>query len=123
MSERPVTVVEVGSFLRSSIAAGLGDAERAELVDFLARNALSGVLIKGTGGLRKLRWARPGMGKSGGYRTVYYFHDFEAPIYAVLVYGKGKQADLTPEQRKSASTLVGELKRAIRDARGKDDVG
>jgi hypothetical protein len=117
MSERPVTVVELTSFLRSSVTAGLGDAEKAELVDFLARNTLSGVLIQGTGGLRKLRWARPGSGKSGGYRTIYYFHDFEAPLYAILVYGKGKQGDLTPEQRKSASAVVAEIKRTIRDSR------
>jgi hypothetical protein len=119
MLDRPVTVVELGSFLRSSAIAGLGDAERAELVNFLARNALSGVLIQGTGGLRKLRWARPGFGKSGGYRTIYYFHDLEAPLYAVLVYGKGKQADLTPEQRKSASTMVAEIKQTIRNSRGR----
>jgi len=120
MSERPVTVVELGSFLRSAAAAGLDDVERAGLVDFIARNALSGVLVKGTGGLRKLRWARSGSGKSGGYRAVYYFHDWEAPVYAFLVYGKGKQADLTSEQRKIVSMLIVELKQAIRGIRGRD---
>jgi len=50
-------------------------------------------LIPGTGGLRKLRWARQGAGKSGGYRAIYYIHDSEAPIYAVLAYGKNNQPD------------------------------
>src|SRR5579859_4652230 len=117
MGVRPITVVELDSFLRSGIAAGLGDQERAELVDFLARNPTAGALIKETGGLRKLRWARSGGGKSGGYRAIYYFHDEGVPIYAILVYGKGVQADLTAGQRKKAGALVTELKLAIRDRR------
>ncbi len=48
---------------------------------------------------------------------IYYFHDLDAPIYAVLVYGKGSQADLTSDQRKTASILVADLKHAIRDKR------
>jgi hypothetical protein len=117
MAFRPVTVVELGSFLRSADTAGLDSLERTSLVDFIARNPTAGVLVKGTGGLRKVRWARSGAGKSGGYRMIYYFHDLDTPIYAVLVYGKGSQADLTSDQRKTASVLVSELKQVIRDKR------
>lgn len=117
MASRPVTVVELGSFIRSAASAGLDNLERAELIDFIARNPAAGALVKGTGGLRKVRWARSGAGKSGGYRMIYYFHDLDAPIYAVLVYGKGSQADLTSDQRKTASILVADLKHAIRDER------
>ena len=117
MAVRPVTVVELGSFVRSADAVGLDHLERATLVDFIARNPTAGVLVKGTGGLRKVRWARSGGGKSGGYRTIYYFHDLDAPIYAILVYGKGTQADMTSDQRKTAGIFVAELKQAIRDKR------
>jgi hypothetical protein len=120
MGARPVTVVELGSFLRSADIAGLDERERSALVDFIARNTGAGNLVKGTGGLRKIRWARPGAGKSGGYRAAYYFHDEDAPVYAFLVYGKGAQSDLTQDQRRSAGALVAELKRAIRDVRDKD---
>jgi hypothetical protein len=95
--------------------AGLGQDERVDLVDFVARNPTAGVLVKGTGGLRKLRWARPGAGKSGGFRVIYYFHSHDTPIYVFMAYGKGTQADMTPQQRKLASILVAEIKRTFRD--------
>ncbi len=106
MAERPVTVVELSTFLRSAEAAGMDEAERGALVDHLARNPLTGALIKETGGVRKLRFARPGGGKSGGFRAVYYFHDEGAPIYAILAYGKGQQVELSPPQRKAAASRV-----------------
>jgi len=96
----------------------MSDEERSELVDFLARNPLRGDLVEGTGGLRKLRWARRGSGKSGGYRTVYFYCDDHVPIYAILVYGKGQQADLSQAQRKAAAGFVSELKRTLRAGRG-----
>jgi hypothetical protein len=47
----------------------------AELMEFrlwLAGNPLAGDVIPGAGGLRKVRWSRPGMGKRGGARVVYF---------------------------------------------------
>src|SRR5580658_508396 len=117
MTKCPVTVAELGTFLRSATAAGMTDEERAELVDHLARNPLAGDLIKDTGGLRKLRWARAGGGQSGGYRAVYYFYDEAAPIYAVYAYGKNQRADLSAEQRKAASRFIAEIKLAIKAGR------
>jgi hypothetical protein len=117
MAKRPISVVELSTFIRSAEAAGLDDEDRGALIDFLARNPLAGDVIKETGGVRKLRWAREGSGKSGGYRTVYFHCDEYAPIYAILVYGKGRQADLTPQQRQSAARFVEALKKAIRAGR------
>ena len=97
----------------------MDEAERSELVDFLARNPLAGDVIKETGGVRKIRWARPGAGKSGGFRAVYFFYDEDAPIYAILAYGKGQQAELSPKQRQAAAKFVHELKAAIRAGRSR----
>lgn len=96
----------------------MGEAERGELVNFLAQNPRAGDVIKETGGVRKLRWARAGAGKRGGYRAIYFYFDDEVPIYAILVYGKGRQADLNPAQRKAAAKFVEELKKEFRTARG-----
>lgn len=117
VTKRPIFVVELSTFIRSAEAAGLDSEDCDALIDFLARNPLAGDVIKETGGVRKLRWAREGGGKSGGYRTVYFYYDENAPIYAILVYGKGQQADLTPKQRKSAASFVEALEKAIRAGR------
>jgi hypothetical protein len=118
MDRPPITVVELPAFLRSATAAGMSDEERAGLVDFIARHPLAGDLVKETGGLRKLRWQRDGGGKSGGYRAIYYFHDHRVPIYAFLAYGKNRQADLTPAQKKAAADMVAVIKALIRERHG-----
>lgn len=54
-------------------------------------------IIRGTMGVRKLRFAANGKGKSGGVRVIYYFYDRNTAIYALLVYGKNERADMTAE--------------------------
>ena len=77
-----------------------------DTVDFLAANPTEGDEIPGLGGIRKVRFAAKGEGKSGGVRVIYYYHDDAVSLYALLIYGKGEQEELTAEQRKAASTLV-----------------
>ena len=64
-------------------------------------------MIKGSGGLRKVRWNLPGAGKRGSLRVIYYFDQPET-IYMLFMYRKNEQEDLTPEQVKS-------LKKAIKE--------
>lgn len=87
----------------------MGDAEIAEFTDFIARNPMAGVVIEGTGGIRKLRWQRPGAGKRGGARIIYFFHDLDMPIYLLLAYAKADVGDITPEQKRRMKQLVAEL--------------
>ncbi len=68
------TVVELESFLKRAKVI-MSDDERMSIVTFLAANPESGVLLGG--GLRKVRIARDGGGKSGGYRTLYVFGGVE----------------------------------------------
>ena len=65
-----------------------------------------GNVIKGTGGLGKVRWKRGGSGKSGGVRVIYYWMTEEKQIYMLFVYQKSKQEDLTPEQINNLKTIV-----------------
>ncbi len=65
---------------------------------YLALHPKSGDEIPGTGGVRKMRFASRGRGKSGGVRVIYYFFDEQNPIYALLLYGKNEQVNLTPLQ-------------------------
>ena len=85
------TVVELPEFLRRARAI-MGESEQAALVDFVAANPLAGVSLGG--GLRKIRFAREGGGKSGGYRTVYVFGGLHMPIFLVTVFAKNERDNL-----------------------------
>ena len=66
-----------------------------------------GDLIKGTGGLRKLRWAGSGRGKRGGIRVIYYLWHGDT-AFMLFAYPKNKQEDLTPRQAKLLKDLIEE---------------
>jgi hypothetical protein len=65
MADAPITVVETAEFLKHA-ARLMSDSEREELVTFVGANPEAGEIIPETGGVRKIRWAREGMGKRGG---------------------------------------------------------
>ena len=94
-----ITVAEVNPFAATAARASLSEEERQQLTIYLARNPAVGDLIPGTGGLRKLRWAGKGKGKSGGYRVIYYYFNEAIPVYLLAIYAKNQQVDLTPQQK------------------------
>ena len=71
---------------------------------------LAGDEIVGTGGVRKVRFAAKGKGKSGGVRVIHYFYDRNVPIYALLIYAKSERADLTAQQRRSVAAFAAAIK-------------
>jgi len=87
--------------------------ERDAVVEMLARNPECGVLIEGTGGVRKVRFAIGNRGKSGGVRVLYYFHSEVAPVYLLLVFAKKDQANLSAAQANTLAGLVRMLKAKI----------
>jgi len=66
----------------------------------------SGDVIKGSGGIRKLRWAGSGRGKRGGIRVIYYYFTEDDQIYMLYAYTKSKKDDLTADQVKQLKQLV-----------------
>jgi hypothetical protein len=66
-------------------------------------------LIRGAKGLRKLRWALPGRGKSGGARVIYYWRNAAGQIYLLYAYSKNAQTDLTAAQCKLLVQWVNEV--------------
>jgi hypothetical protein len=87
----------------------LTEDEKAELITYLSSFPNSGVLIQGTGGIRKLRWARSGRGKSGGVRVIYYFHNSEMPLYLLTLFGKNEKTNLSRAERNILSKAVKRL--------------
>lgn len=109
MKTMPITVVETTAFTRRAEKLLSAEAKVA-LIDYLACNPEAGDEIEGTGGVRKVRFAAYGRGKSGGVRVIYYYYTDALPLYALLVYAKNEQADLSPEQRKAARVFVQTVK-------------
>ena len=85
----------------------LPDEEYFALQGALLLRPDAGDLIRGSGGLRKIRWNLPGKGKRGSLRVIYYW-DTPNRIYMLLPYRKTEQEDLTPKQLKILSSLVKE---------------
>ena len=86
------------SIFTKEITRILTDDEYKELQNFLISLPKSGAIIKGSGGLRKVRWKMKGRGKSGGIRTIYYYQEEESLLLMIYVYEKSKTEDLTPKQ-------------------------
>lgn len=100
-----ITVAETGEFIKKAKKL-LDEKERQELVSYLSAHPTDGTVMEGTGGIRKLRWARQGMGKSGGVRVIYFFHNEGMPLYALTLYGKGEKDNLSKEERNELAKLV-----------------
>jgi len=108
-----LTVVETSAFARRAEKL-LTVEEHEELIFFLALHPESGAEIPGTGGVRKVRFAAKGKGKSGGVRVIYYFFDEENPLYAIFLYGKNEQANLTSVQEREVKAFAATLKAAAK---------
>ena len=78
----------------------MNDEEYAELQTFLAGRPDAGNVIKGSGGMRKLRWAGSGRGKRGGLRVIYYWWVAKDRISMLMIYPKNEQDDLSTNQLK-----------------------
>jgi len=66
----------------------LGEDQLGELQEYIAKTPDSGALIRGTGGVRKLRYAYDALGKRGGLRVIYYIREHERHIWLIAIYGK-----------------------------------
>lgn len=88
-----LTVIETPLFLRYA-AEVWSDEEREAFVDWIASHPDTGDVIPGTGGLRKVRWSRAGMGKRGGARAIYFLRNEFTEIVLIVVYTKAKFENL-----------------------------
>ena len=100
-----LTVVETRAFI-SAAKECMTDAERFEAITMIADNPECGDLIPGGGGIRKVRFAIGGQGKSGGVRIIYYWQRAASHIYLITVYAKNEMADLTPAEIVAIKRMV-----------------
>ncbi len=96
------------SFFTRRIAKLLTANEYQEFRDALSSNPQMGAVIRGSGGIRKVRWKAQGRGKSGGVRMIYYWAASENTILMQMVYAKNEQTTLTKEQLRVLKKVVEE---------------
>lgn len=100
--------VETPTF-RKQARGELPDEELRHIQKLLIASPRAGVLIRGTDGLRKLRWRGSGRGKKGGSRIIYYWHAPKSRVYLLFMYPKSVQDDLTPQQAEALRNAVKEI--------------
>ena len=103
-----LTVIETPSFLHDAKKL-LNDDEREALVNFLSSSPKAGILIRGTGGIRKIRWAREDTGKSGAFRVIYFYHSMEIPLFLLSVFAKNEKANISHAERNELKQMAGLL--------------
>lgn len=84
----------------------MSDDEYRKLQEALVNRPDMGALIKNSGGLRKMRWAIEGHGKSGGIRVIYYWLGENDQLYMLFAYRKNQQENLTDLQIKTLKLIV-----------------
>jgi len=75
-------------FFTKALSHYLEDDEYAKLQNYLNEQPETGVIVPGSGGVRKLRWGSEGRGKRGGLRVIYYLRSARGELWMLTIYGK-----------------------------------
>ncbi len=100
-----MVIVETPIFTKL-ISEIMSDDEYKELQEALVIKPDLGVLIKNSGGLRKVRWSVDGRGKRGGVRVIYYWMTDNEQLYMMYIFPKSTQENLTDAQTKALRQIV-----------------
>ena len=100
-----MVIVETSIFTRRVVRLLNEDSYRLLQAELL-QDPEKGVLMRGSGGPRKIRWAIPGKGKRGGVRVIYYWAVSNDRLLMLLIYDKTEQDELTAEQLRQLRQLV-----------------
>jgi hypothetical protein len=109
-------VVETVPYL-AQIERLLDADEQAAIVDTVSADPQSGVVIPGTGGVRKLRVAASGRGKRGGARVIYVFGGEDVPVFLLAAFAKNEKSDLSKAERNELAKLTAALIQSYRSGR------
>jgi hypothetical protein len=99
------TVVETPQYLKAS-GSIFSEAEREDIVVAIASEPEAGDLMPGTGGYRKRRFGRAGMGKRGGARVVYLYGGKNFPIFLITVYAKAEKGNLSKAEQNALAKMA-----------------
>jgi mRNA-degrading endonuclease RelE of RelBE toxin-antitoxin system len=97
------------SLFSKLLARYLTDEDYRNFQNHIALQPEVGDLIRGSGGVRKVRWGAGGKGKSGGVRVIYYWAKSAEQTFLLTIYGKGEKESLSASDLKKVVKLVEEL--------------
>ncbi len=100
-----MVILETRVFTRQ-VRKNLTDDDYRRLQRTLVERPDTGAVIRGSGGLRKLRWSVEGRGKRGGLRIIYYWAVAQDQLLMLFLYPKSEREDLAPEQLKHLRALI-----------------
>ena len=100
------TFIQTKEFSRNWDELGFDDDDMRKLELELLKNSQSGSVIRGTGRLRKMRFAFSDSGKSGSVRVCYVDFVIQEAIYLVTVYSKNKKDNLTQAERNEIKKMI-----------------
>ena len=95
MNKKLISVVELPEFQKFA-KSHLSGQKCIEIVNYIAANPTQGDIMRGTGGIRKLRFAiSNNKGKSGGVRVIYFYHNDNMPVFLITGFIKSKMENIT----------------------------
>ena len=109
------SVVETPTYLADAKQAGMDAEERQAVVTYVSVNPQAGDMMAGTGGARKFRFKRPGTGKSGGYRVVFYYGGDDVPLFLLNVFTKGDRANLSKAECNELRVILAKMAQIYRE--------
>ena len=104
-------VVETPTYLKAA-AALFSEAEMADIVTMIASDPDCGDVMQGTGGFRKVRVGRDGMGKRGGARIIYILRNELFPVFLITAYPKNAKDNLSKAERNALKARADEIFRS-----------
>jgi hypothetical protein len=112
---RWLRIIQTGFFLRKWSSLGLDDDDLVALEVEILRGPDRHPVVKGTGGVRKIRFARPGagQGKSGAYRVCYAYFARRGMIFLLTAYGKNERANLTKAEQDGIGAVLRSIEGSI----------
>lgn len=112
------TFIQTHEFARQWEKLGFDDEDLRRLELMIMKNPDIGVVMQGTGGLKKMRFAFEGRGKSGSSRVCYVdFISFET-VYLVTIFGKNEKSNLTKAERNEVKKMLDFLREEARRHNG-----
>jgi len=92
---------------------GLDDVDQQRLENEIMSNPKIGPVIRGTGNLRKMRFAIEGKGKSGSARVLYVDFVVYERIYLIYAYPKGQKDNISQEEREAFKKIIEQTKNVL----------
>jgi len=100
------TIVETPEFTRQTKKLRISREELDFIKTIIGLNPSSGIVVRGTGGARKIRIPLRGSGKSGGYRVITFYSSPDIPVFLIDLYSKRERENITQARKNAIRNAV-----------------